>query len=167
MNAPCNFELLQARQIAEAVALACERIAPTWPLDRFIAVNPYWGLRRQPIATAAAELGLFAGSRLTMPRAWYREQWQQGRLQHRHLEVAIQRSGSDAITPETLIAALHQNDAPLPRLPLVTDLRDQLAADTPLRWSDLVTHQISQHCAAFFDRTQARWTLDRGEGLYV
>ena len=26
-----------------AVDAACARIAPAWPLDRLIAVNPYWG----------------------------------------------------------------------------------------------------------------------------
>ena len=33
---------------------ACARIAPTWPLDRFIAVNPHWGHLERPIAIAAA-----------------------------------------------------------------------------------------------------------------
>ena len=37
-----------------AIDAACARIAPTWPLDRFIAVNPYWGQLERPIAAAAA-----------------------------------------------------------------------------------------------------------------
>ena len=27
--------------VQAAIDAACARIAPTWPLDRFIAVNPY------------------------------------------------------------------------------------------------------------------------------
>ncbi|MCZ4311931.1 DUF2309 domain-containing protein [Comamonadaceae bacterium G21597-S1] len=164
MNAPCSPGLLQAQHIAEALALACERIAPSWPLDRLIAVNPYWGRRQQPIATAAAELGLLAGSRLTMPRAWYRSLWQRGQLQATHLQAAADRAG---IAPQRLLEALQQDEATLPRLALVADLRDHTDGATPLTWSERVTHQISQHCAAYFDHTQARWRLDNGSGLYA
>ena len=56
--------------LLDDIAGACARIAPTWPLDRFIAVNPYWGWRATPIADAAARLGVLAGTSLTMPPAW-------------------------------------------------------------------------------------------------
>ena len=32
-----------AAELPSAIDHACARIAPTWPLDRFIAVNPYCG----------------------------------------------------------------------------------------------------------------------------
>ena len=56
-----------------AVGDACSRIAPTWPLDQFIAVNPYWGWRSASIAGAAARLTALAGTTLTMPRSWFLE----------------------------------------------------------------------------------------------
>ena len=31
-----------------AIREACSLIAPSWPLDRFIAVNPLWECRQQP-----------------------------------------------------------------------------------------------------------------------
>ena len=89
MNAPFDAAALQARQLAEAIATACDRIAPTWPLDRFIAVNPYWGWRELPMPEAAARLGLLAGTRLTMPREWFRAEWQAGRLNDGHLRAAL------------------------------------------------------------------------------
>jgi uncharacterized protein len=165
MNAPVDIAVLQAHQLAEALAQACDRIAPTWPLDRFIAVNPYWGWVRQPAPRAAAQLGVLAGTSLTMPRTWFREQWQAGRLQRQHLEEVARRHGGWPSAPE-LVDALASDAPPLPRLPLVTDLCDAAAPAAPMRWSDLVTHQISQHCAAYFDDAQARWALDRSAGLY-
>ena len=48
--------------VEEALVSACARIAPTWPLDRFIAVNPYWGFTHQPIEQAAANLSRLCGS---------------------------------------------------------------------------------------------------------
>ena len=37
MNAPLDQSQQQLMQLAEHVAEACARIAPTWPLDQFIA----------------------------------------------------------------------------------------------------------------------------------
>lgn len=64
MNAPLHLADHQAHALADAVAQACDRIAPSWPLDRFIAVNPHWGWIDQPIEEAAAAVGVLAGMRL-------------------------------------------------------------------------------------------------------
>ena len=45
-----------AARVEAACVKACEAIAPAWPLDRLIAVNPWWGYVAQPIDEAAAEL---------------------------------------------------------------------------------------------------------------
>jgi len=50
-------------------------------------------------------------------------------------------------------------------LPLLPELRGATPAGrTAVGWADTVTHQISQHCAAFLDEGQARWHLAVGEG---
>ena len=61
MNAPLPLADHQAYALAEAVAQACDRIAPSWPLDRFIAVNPHWGWIDRPIEESAACVGVLAG----------------------------------------------------------------------------------------------------------
>ena len=146
---------------------ACARIAPTWPLDQFIAVNPYWGWRDQTSRQAAAMLGTLAGTRLTMPRSWFRSEWAAGRLTRQHLD-AVAHAHGDLSLAEVAEAALDDPDAEITRLPLVTDLRD--LGPGPRKgqtWTDLVAHQISQHCAAYFDRYQGTWHLDRGLGLFA
>ena len=52
-----------AAALQPAIKRACARIAPTWPLDRFIAVNPYWGHLERPVATAAAQLAALSAAR--------------------------------------------------------------------------------------------------------
>jgi uncharacterized protein len=159
MNTVVDAGLLEAHAIAQSVASACDRIAPSWPLDQLIAVNPYWGWVQHPAPEAAARLGALCGTRLTMPRAWFREQWQAGRLRAEHLQAAIERGGG-GFTVERLLAAMEAPTAPPARLPLVSDLLSAShAAPAAMTWADLVTHQISQHCAAFFDDGQARWRL--------
>ena len=148
------------------VARASERIAPTWPLDQFIAVNPWWGFVDEPVAKAAAQLGTLSATRMLMPRPYYQQQWQSGRLGREHLHAAIVAAGAHC-SVDALVNELHQPRPAITRLPLVTDLVD---AHSDLRhamaWSDFVTHQISQHCAAYFDRAQATWSPSRDAGLY-
>ena len=150
-----------------AIDAACARIAPTWPLDRFIAVNPYWGQLERPIAAAAAQLAGLSGSPLLMPRRWYGQHWQAGRIGHAHLQAAIDAAGAN-VSVEALVAGLN-NDAALPaRLPLATDLVDaQRDLGHAMAWRDYITHHISQTCGAYFDQGQADWGPDHQGGLYT
>ncbi len=155
-----------AAALQPAIDLACARIAPTWPLDRFIAVNPYWGQLERPIAAAAAQLAVLSGSPMLMSREGFRQQWQAGKVGHQHLQAAITAAGSTE-TVDTLLASLDFRPALPARLPLATDLVDaHRDLDHAMAWRDYITHHISQCCAAFFDQGQAAWGPDREGGLY-
>ena len=159
--APCPAAALQP-----ARAQACARIAPTWPLDRFIAVNPYWGHLERPIAAAAAQLATLSGSAMLMSRDGFRQQWQAGQVGRQHLQAAITAAESTE-TVDTLLASLDARPALPARLPLATDLVDaQRDLGHAMAWRDYITHHISQCCAAFFDQGQAAWGPDRSGGLY-
>ena len=156
-----------AQRLEDQIAAAAARIAPTWPLDQFIAVNPYWGWLGTPVPEAAARLGILAGTRLTMPRSWFREQWAAGQFGRAHIEAALLVSGQSASRADDIIRSLELASPDVPRMALVTDLRSTGGEPRPGQtWSELVTHQISQHCAAFFDRHQATWAIDTRAGLY-
>lgn len=158
---------LRSRVLNDAAAAACQRVAPTWPLDRFIAVNPYWGYVHQPIERAAAELGAVAGTRSLMPRAFYREAWQKGDVQRAHLLEAMREEGS-CDSPEQLIAALELPDPVPERLPLLSDCVDaRRDLSHTMSWREVITHQISQFCAASFDSDQAHWHPQADQGLYA
>ncbi|MDM7951438.1 YbcC family protein [Hydrogenophaga sp.] len=163
MNAPVDLPL-NTISVSNAIAQACDRIAPTWPLDQFIAVNPYWGWLSSPAPQAAAALGALAGTRLTHSRADFKRYWAAGHLTVDHLHAAITRQGSQA-TADELIRAMQSPEPSLRALPLLTERMQSLLPASPLPWRDLVTQQISQHCAAFFDAGQARWGMDRRAGL--
>jgi uncharacterized protein len=174
MNKPVETILMRSerQRLADQVAMATQRIAPTWPLDQFIAVNPYWGWVGRPIAEAAAALGTLAGTRLTMPAEWFRAHWNAGHLKAEHLRAAADAfaasdlGGTDELVREMMVV-IHQPASSMVRIPLVTDLRDADTVPRPgLTWTGLITHQISQHCAAFFDQHQSTWAMDKTGGLY-
>ena len=157
---------LDYAQLHTNVAQACQRIAPTWPLDQFIAVNPYWGFVDQPIAQAAQQLGRLAGTPLVMPRSFYSAQYAAGRLTQAHLQGAIDAAQADCDVDE-LIESLATQKKNAPQITLVTALTDsQRDLHHSMAWADFVTHQISQHCAAYFDVSQAAWNPER-VGLYA
>ncbi len=155
-----------ASAVGAAIDAACARIAPTWPLDQFIAVNPYWGHLDRPIEDAAAKLACLSGAKLCMPIHFYMAEMQSGRMPLNHLTAALQATGSP-LTAEQLLADLGEPQETPHRLPLLTDIADvKRDTDHAMPWRDFVTHQVSQHCAAYFDRSQAAWTPSRKEALY-
>ena len=156
-----------ASALRPVIDAACARIAPTWPLDRFIAVNPYWGHLERPIAAAAAHLAALAGSSMLMPRGWYGAHWQAGRITRAHLQEAIEAT-SAICTVEELVASLDATPSFPGRLPLATDLVDA-RRDTHhhMPWRDYVMHHVSQGTAAYFDQGQAAWGPDHSGGLYA
>ena len=149
-----------------AVNAACCSIAPTWPLDRFIAVNPYWGWIDRPFEEVAARLKRLCGSPMQMPRSFYRDAWTSRVFQYEHLGQAIAEAGVLA-SPAALIAALDGAEEMPAALPLLCDMLD---AQRPLgcdpAWRDTITHQVSQFCAAYFDTEQADWHPARKLGLF-
>lgn len=163
---------------ADAIDRACARIAPAWPLDRLIAVNPFWGMVDQPFPEVAAKLRSLSGARLLMPRVWYREAYREGRLHDRHLVAAIELA--DARTSLDDLRALLDRDEPsTPTRPRVVDVADRAAAadaagessahdrSLVMTWRTFVTHNVSQLCAAYFDEDQATVGPDRTGGLYA
>jgi len=147
----------------EAARQACARIAPTWPLDRMIAVSPLWERREQSWREVAAQLWQRAGSRLTLDAADYRQAWQDGTIAERHLHQALSEYGG-AWTPAQLLQALSVPEKAGQGLPLLEDLAEP-GISLP-GWPALITHQIGQSCAAWFDHEQADWRAAGSAGLY-
>lgn len=149
-----------------AINAAVEHIAPTWPLDRMIAVNPYWGFIRQPFREALDSLGRICGSPMTLDATWYREAWHGGHI-NLYALVRARDDMQSALTIGQLIAALNtDSNRPSPAPQLSDILDDQRDLHHEPAWCDTITYQVSQLCAAFFDQDQSDWRPDQSRGLY-
>jgi hypothetical protein len=150
----------------EAAARACARIAPTWPLDRFIAVNPFWPRTDKPLPRVAGELAALSGAHLLMPRQWYAEEWRAGRIRSEHLREALAESGSD-LTEDDLLASFWIREPRLSRRPLVVDVMETLQhREHELSWREFVMERVSRFCASYFDDGQAQIAAVREGGFY-
>lgn len=154
-------------QIEHACSRACEAIAPTWPLDRAIAVNPHWSRIGMPVRRVAARMAVLGNIQVFPPRDQQQLAWNNGRISAADLTHALhQLPEARELTPRQCIEALHSS-APVAQLPLLIDVLDNDPNRyTRLSWRQAITHQVSQTCAAYFDEHQADWQPERPRGLY-
>ncbi len=154
-------------ELKEIAERACARIAPTWPLDRFIALNPFWPLTHRPLKDVAGELASLSGARLLMPRQWYAQEWRAGRLRSEHLREAITELGS--VVTEDELTALFWSGEPTPaERPLVVSTMEALShREHEVTWPEFVMDRVSRFCAVYFGDGQAQMSGARKAGFYA
>jgi uncharacterized protein YbcC (UPF0753/DUF2309 family) len=134
----------------QAINHACGRIAPTWPLDQLIAVNPWWEMRDQPMSKVAARLEALSGACCLTPRHHFSKFWQRHIGDH-HLKAAAKELG-EAADVDQLVEHLREAHE-LPHWHNISDCLDSTGErQHKMAWRDEITQQISQFCAAFFQR---------------
>jgi len=131
-----------------AAGTAGQRIAPTWPLDQLIAVNPWWEMRDQPLQDVAARVALLGHANGHMPRSWFRGQFPDT-ITRSSLEAAAAEATA-GLSAEDLIGWLSGED----HLAHWRNFSDQADSARDLErnvsWHDEIIHQISQFCASFY-----------------
>ena len=150
-----------AQQLLDRVI---HRIAPVWPLDSFVAVNPYWGFADRSFSEVAAQLQGTVGERVIMDRRWYADLLQNGKLNMVDILQATEDLGLDVDEEGWREYLRESSELPmrLPRLPELMDLRGHASV------SRYVVEQISHFLAAYYDRGQSLWSIpkDPKTGLF-
>ncbi len=156
--------------IEAACAEACRMIAPAWPLDRAIAVNPHWSRIGMPLRKVAARMAMLGQVQVFPPRCSQHLAWKEGRIQSADLWTALEavpEAKASGLTPEQCVEALEQAPSIQP-LPLLIDVLDtDPRRHTRLSWREAITFQVSQTCAAYFDLHQADWQPIRPQSFYA
>jgi uncharacterized protein len=136
----------------DSFSKACNLVAPVWPLDQWIAVNPFWGLRHLPASRVDGLLQERAGISTLMPRDFYREAWEGGRIQQQDLQASIEEIGEDGRVAADYLALIK-------RTPVATELGQFSILGSNL--AQTVQDKVSKACGAFFDQRQGRWSAGR------
>lgn len=142
-----------SRTTASLVA-ATERIAPVWPLDGFVAVNPYLGMLEQDVSSVARRLQQVAGARSTMPTRFYLEAIEAGDITEEDLAQALDGRSTVADFLRTVRDSSSDEPAPRASVPTVADVA---AERTGSDWVRFATDRISAWASAYFDEGQAAW----------
>ncbi len=141
-----------APELKQALANATSKIAPTWPLDQLIAVNPFWEMREQPIQQVSSRLAALSGAHCLMPKSYYKALYQQGQINDADLAAAAGQEQVDMSAPELL--AFLDTDDNVGHWHNIADLLDQQRDPHKMAWRDEIIHQISQFCAAHYQQVR-------------
>ncbi len=154
--------------VLDAASEACSRIAPNWPLDQLIAVNPWWAMRHRPMAEVAGELSWLAGVSCFLDPDGYRAQG---------IPQAII---ADVLAEQGVHNPVDQFVAANPVRPAVWQNIDQMLdghrdLTRQISWRDEVQHQLSQFAGRYFVDQQSdfyqAWLLqvrkDRGLSILM
>ncbi|MGO1297624.1 MAG: putative inorganic carbon transporter subunit DabA [Vibrio sp.] len=145
---------------------ASSSIAPAWPLDRSVAVNPWWPQRHERIEQTFAEQAVLTGETGLMPLTYYAEKWGT-QIQPIHLEQALAELNSP-FTVDQLEQWLSTPNTALPRWHTLGALMDrEIPSAQGHSWPQEVLQQISQF-VALYHQYPTRFDADgkNGEHLY-
>ena len=124
------------------IASAARLVAPLWPVERFIAVNPLMGLVDQGFGPAAAEAGRWFGAQGYPARSLLREAYRVGRVDGRDLRQALVEHGAD---PEWSTELLDGPDPSVARPPRTAVERADERDHTDL--ATRVDTEVARWCA--------------------
>lgn len=139
------------------------RIAPTWPLDQLIAVNPFWGMRDLPFDAVVNKMSALAQVRMLMPVAFYLEKWQQEAISEQALQQSAAHYAVDRSTNALLNWLKKSHCGELPHWHTLADLLDRYRSEHKMPWQEENSHQISQFCAAHYQQVQPILKQTQGE----
>ena len=144
-----------------AIAAACARIAPLWPLKHFVAVNPFLGFSHTSFAATCATMRRVARVEMLMPRGFYREAMANGVIDDAALGQALRAMPTAAGSVAELRSAAALDPAPRPPsavVATVAEVLDRLASgDRLASRTAFMVDEISKFCAGYFDEGQASW----------
>ncbi len=148
--------------IDDAIDAAIGRLAPAWPLDSFVAVNPYLGMSDLTFEAAARKLALCAGATSSMDPDFYLEAIERGDITEADL-----RGDAGWSTLAELVDALRlagQAPTSTRTVPTVAAVATQVTGHD---WSSVVVDRIGSWAAAYFDLGQASWAAaERDDELF-
>jgi uncharacterized protein YbcC (UPF0753/DUF2309 family) len=157
-----------SKQQTSILMQATQKMAPNWPLDKLIAVNPLWSLVDKPCDKVADELSALAGIKTHLPIETYVQWYKAGRIQQDALIKAANHYHLNYQPAELLELLAKPNPSPL-AWQNIADLADQTRPATKMSWEDELTHQVSQFCAAHYQQRSPtlRQVEDNQAELYV
>lgn len=147
-----------------AITEALERVAPLWPLEHFVAVNPFMGMVKRPFAEASAVLRRTLGKAPVQSPEEYFTAWRNGRISADDLSLVTDASW----TTDRLLDVLRlEKDRPLQHP--VMSFADLLDDTLPhAHWSGFIAEEIAKWCAVHYDRNQTTWNSPwKGMGLFA
>jgi hypothetical protein len=144
---------------AAAIKNACSLVAPNWPLDQLIAVNPLWQCRDQSIEQASSRFAALVGAKSTMSGEFFLDAYRGGRISNSSLIKSAKKYDSTAsIDQLKQVLTLKMPDQWLS----IAEIADLDRDHHKMMWQDEIVQQISQFCGDYSNQNGSSF-----KGLYL
>ena len=154
-------------EVSAAVKSAVHTIAPLWPLESFVAVNPFLGIANLPYADADNTVDRIWGARLVMPRSFYAAAINNEQINHAHIEAALAELPGGIADEHDAASIVRLAFSDEPRSQPMPTIAEIISRETGDDWHAFVIDRVSFWAASYFDEGQAGWRSPwRGETPY-
>nr|WP_262887950.1 DUF2309 domain-containing protein [Cyclobacterium salsum] len=143
--------------LADTLRKACKKIAPVWPLENFVAVNPYLGLTDRNFETVAQQLATVGGIQMTLPVSFYRNKIKEGKITPKDLKAAFEKKFIYEADVDLFINQLENREDVEQKGTTIASVSDVAMQVSKQDWTRFVTGRISTWAASYFDNDQAIW----------
>ncbi len=140
---------------------ASKKIAPLWPLENFVAVNPYLGYTDKEFFDAAVELQGVGDIKMTMPIDYYLSKIDKNVILNEDIKAALKAKGIEK-SVSSFIQELKAFPASEPKHTVYAFV-DIASTVTETDWNRFMVNRISSWAASYFDKGQALWQTSTQE----
>jgi len=160
-------QTLSVGDARDLVQIASQVVAPLWPLESPIAVNPLAGFEDLPFADAIGRAGGLFGARAGMALAKWRRLVEQGKVDRvLLLQIAVEHLGGPDMAFRKVLPGINALDLLAARMLEIEESTDP-DAEAP-RSSGPGEAFLAKWCAVFFDQGVAAMPMPgRERGLYA
>jgi uncharacterized protein YbcC (UPF0753/DUF2309 family) len=166
LDEPALLESMKIKHdtLLTAMRQASKKIAPVWPLENFVAVNPYLGMTDQKFENVAHDLATAGGIQMTLPVSFYMNKLHEGKIKREDIaDVLNKKSLNRNTNVDDFIRELENTDDKNQDTTPIATVADVATQLTEKDWSRFVTSRISVWAASYFDNGQAIWTAANQE----
>ncbi|WP_296700719.1 YbcC family protein [Algoriphagus sp.] len=162
-----NLESSNQEVLVDTLREACKKIAPVWPLENFVAVNPYLGFTDKKFETVAQELAAAGGIQMTLPTSFYLQKLKEGKIKDRDITHILNKRKYDTDVVQ-FIKSLEEDIETIETTKTIASVIDVATQVTEKDWNRFVVARISQWAASYFDNGQAVWSAaNQTEDLFL
>lgn len=153
-----------SESLKKQMAEACNKIAPLWSLENFVAVNPFMGLSHKRFESAAQDLALTGEIQMALDHDFYLDKIKKGSINPAILQKELKKSKRfNKLSVDELVKKLENTDSDSKPLIHISTLCDVASEHSEIDWARFQLNRIAFWAASYFDAGQVSWKTSEGE----
>jgi uncharacterized protein YbcC (UPF0753/DUF2309 family) len=155
------------QNIKEIIESSSNRIAPLWPLSKFVAVNPFLGFTNHHFAETSAIHKHINEVDTLLPLSWFKEKFYSGKIGMDDLRESIEMQNplvleafeyhKEELEADHVVKMLEKDYSDHSDVYHVGIFSHYLDKREGSNWQRLVREEVAKFCAAYFDQGVSVW----------